>query len=76
MKIVFWGIEQRCETTLNLLAVASYIACHKGFRVTVLQPEPEGKRMCEYFSGKESEISSQSVAAQRFIKEKMDKFDC
>lgn len=39
MRIVFWGSECVSTVTSNMLILASYLACRKGYRITLLETE-------------------------------------
>ena len=37
MRIVFWGSERGCGVTSNMLIVAAYLACRKGYRIVMME---------------------------------------
>lgn len=50
MRIVFWGSECVSTVTSNMLILAAYLACRKGYRITLL--ETERQEICKKFSKK------------------------
>ena len=64
MKVAFWGTERESGTTSNLMALASYIACHSKRQVAMLQLEKENRGLADYYSTRESTL----------VKEKNDYF--
>lgn len=64
MRVAFWGMESECGTTSNLMALASFMACHSKLQVAMLQLEKEKQELKEFFSTRETEL----------VKEKNDYF--
>ena len=52
MRIVFWGSERGCHATSNMLTLAGYLACQKGYRITMLELVEEHCGVWNYFCGK------------------------
>ena len=48
MRIVFWGSERGCGVTSNMLIVAAYLACRKGYRIVMMElaEEKRGIETC------------------------------
>lgn len=53
MRIVFWGSERESSVTSNMLIVATYLACHKGYRSAMVELAEEKQEMENYFSKRE-----------------------
>ena len=52
VRIVFWGSERGCHATSNMLILAGYLACQKGYRITMLELAEEHCGVWNYFRGK------------------------
>ena len=50
MRIVFWGSERRSGITSNMLILAGYLACQKGYRITILELAEENCGVREFFT--------------------------
>jgi len=48
VRIVFWGSERGCGVTSNMLILANYLACKKGYRISILElaEEKHGIQKC------------------------------
>lgn len=49
MRIVFWGSERGCYATSNMLLLAGYLACQKGYRIAMLELAEENCGVWNYF---------------------------
>ncbi|MBR5566457.1 MAG: hypothetical protein IKW08_09930 [Roseburia sp.] len=49
MRIVFWGSERGCGVTSNMLIVATYLACKKGYRIAMMELAEEKQGIETYF---------------------------
>ena len=53
VRIVFWGSERGCHVTSNMLILAGYLACQKGYRITMLELAEEQCGVWNYFREKQ-----------------------
>lgn len=52
MRITFWGSERSCGVTSNMLILAGYLACRKGYRIALLELAEEQRGIQRYFPRK------------------------
>lgn len=52
VRVVFWGSERESYVTSNMLILAGYLACQKGYRITMLELAVEHCGVWNYFRGK------------------------
>ncbi len=58
MRIVFWGSERGCCATSNMLMLAGYLACQKGYRITMLELAEEYCGVWNYFRKKQENYAN------------------
>lgn len=58
MRIVFWGSERGCCATSNMLMLAGYLACQKGYRITMLELAEEDCGVFSYFQKKQENYAN------------------
>ena len=52
MKIVFWGSERGSYVTSNMLIIAGFLACQRGYRIAILEMAEEVQSVQKYFPQK------------------------
>ena len=52
MRIVFWGSERESYVTSNMLILAGYLTCQKGYRIAILELAEESHEIWKCFSQK------------------------
>lgn len=52
MRIVFWGSERESCVTSNMLILAGYLACQRGYRICLMELAPEKRKINSYFPEK------------------------
>ena len=57
MKIVFWGSERESYVTSNMLILAGYLACQKGYRIAILELAEEAHGIWKCFLPKKEMYS-------------------
>lgn len=61
MRIVFWGSERGCAATSNMLILGSYLACQKGYRITMLELAEERRGIQQYFPQKREKYAADYI---------------
>ena len=52
VKIVFWGSERGSYVTSNMLIIAGFLACKRGYRIAILEMAEEVQSVQKYFPQK------------------------
>lgn len=61
MRIVFWESERGCAATSNMLILASYLTCKKGYRITMLELAEERQGIQKCFSCKSEKYATDYI---------------
>ncbi len=61
MKIIFWGSERGSYVTSNMLILAGFLACHRGYRIAMIEMAEEAQGIQTYFLQKEGNYVNEYI---------------